>query len=370
MFRRFFGSLHKTLLPLVALAALSFAILNVWGQQREQKQSPKPPFNAPAESPYAKGVAGSGIVEPRTEDIFIGTSVPGIAREVLVQVGDTVKPGDRLFRIDDRSLIADLEVRQAMLASENAAIARLRNMPRKEEIAPSQFKVGEAKSRVAETEDRYKRAMRLVDTRVVTEEELIQARQAFQIAKEQLGQAQSQHQLLLAGSWEQDIRVAEAGVVEAQAQIDKIKLEIERLEVRAPAVRGVDSYKVLQVKVRPGEYIGTPANATLIVLGNMDRLHVRVDIDEYDIPRFDNGAPAMAKLRGDPRQEFPLSFVRIEPYVVPKRSLTGDNTERVDTRVLQVIYSLAPGENRVYVGQQMDVFIETAGTGATGSATK
>jgi multidrug resistance efflux pump len=361
MLRRIFGSLHKTLLPLVALGALAFAIFNVWGSQKEQRQTPKPPFNAPAESPYAKGVAGSGIVEPRTEDIFIGAAVPGIAREVFVQVGDTVKPGDRLFRIDERSLQADLEVRQAMLASENAAIARLRNMPRKEEIAPSQFKVAEAKSHVTETEDRYKRAMRLVESRVVTEEELIQSRQAFQTAKDQLGQAQSQHQLLLAGAWEQDIRVAEAAVVEAQAQIDKIKLEMERLEVRAPTVKDVGSFKVLQVKVRPGEYIGAPANATLIVLGNMDRLHVRVDIDEYDIPRFDSDAKAVAKLRGDPRIEFPLTFVRIEPYVVPKKSLTGDNTERVDTRVLQVIYALAPGEGRVYVGQQMDVFIE-AGT--------
>ena len=44
-------------------------------------------------------------------------------------------------------------------------------------------------------------------------------------------------------------------------------------------------------------------------------------------------------MRGDPHHEFALSFVRVEPYVVPKKSLTGDNTERVDTRVLQVIYA-------------------------------
>jgi len=43
---------------------------------------------------------------------------------------------------------------------------------------------------------------------------------------------------------------------------------------------------------------------------------------------------------------------------VPKRSLTGDSTERVDTRVLQVLYRFDRGDLPVYVGQQMDVFVE------------
>jgi len=53
-----------------------------------------------------------------------------------------------------------------------------------------------------------------------------------------------------------------------------------------------------------------------------------------------------------------LEFVRIDPYILPKRSLTGDNSERVDVRVLQVIYRFKPPAFPVYVGQQMDVFIE------------
>jgi HlyD family secretion protein len=55
-----------------------------------------------------------------------------------------------------------------------------------------------------------------------------------------------------------------------------------------------------------------------------------------------------------------LTFVRVVPYVVPKKSLTGDRSERVDTRVLQVIYALEPGEKSVYVGQQLDVFIDVS----------
>ncbi len=55
----------------------------------------------------------------------------------------------------------------------------------------------------------------------------------------------------------------------------------------------------------------------------------------------------------------PLKFERVEPYVLPKLSLTGASNERVDTRVLQVIYSFEqPKDYYIYVGQQVDVFIE------------
>ena len=105
---------------------------------------------------------------------------------------------------------------------------------------------------------------------------------------------------------------------------------------------------------------GAPPSQALVVLGNVTQLHVRVDVDEYDIPRFIAEAPARATLKGQPDGFFPLRFVRVEPYVVPKKSLTGDNTERVDTRVLQVIYAIDTGGRRLFVGQQLDVFIDAA----------
>jgi multidrug resistance efflux pump len=124
---------------------------------------------------------------------------------------------------------------------------------------------------------------------------------------------------------------------------------------------------VLQVNVRPGEYVGTPPSQALIVLGDVNqKVHIRVDIDEHDIPRFKAGAPATASLRGSPDKSYPLTFVRVEPYVIPKKSLTGDNTERVDTRVLQVIYALDVTDKPVYVGQQLDVFVNV-GDKASGS---
>ena len=100
-----------------------------------------------------------------------------------------------------------------------------------------------------------------------------------------------------------------------------------------------------------------------MILGSVTPLHVRVDVDEHDAWRVRGGAQAVASPRGNGSTRIPLEFVRFEPYVIPKKSLTGDSTERVDTRVLQVIYRIRDGEPAVYVGQQMDVYIDGSAIG-------
>ena len=176
------------------------------------------------------------------------------------------------------------------------------------------------------------------------------------MARHQLAQAQANLTLLKAGAWEPDKAIARANVDIAKAQVVQIQTDLDRWLVRAP----VDG-KVLQVNVRPGEYVGTPPSQALVVLGSVAKMHVRVDIDEHDIPRayrfFTSGVAAFASPRGDPSVRYPLSFDRVEPYVVPKKSLTGDTTERVDTRVLQVIYRVDGDAPGLFVGMQVDVFL-------------
>ena len=76
-------------------------------------------------------------------------------------------------------------------------------------------------------------------------------------------------------------------------------------------------------------------------MGRLKPLHVRVDVDEHEAWRVRPDAKATAAVRGNAESESRRStFVRFEPFVVPKKSLTGESTERVDTRVLQVIYRI------------------------------
>src|SRR5258708_29593895 len=95
-----------------------------------------------------------------------------------------------------------------------------------------------------------------------------------------------------------------------------------------------------------------------MILGDADPLPVRVDIDEADIPRFLAGCRARGYVRGDTRNDVDLEFVRVEPYVVPKKSLTGSNTERVDTRVLQALYAVRGGKQELFAGQQLGVYVD------------
>jgi multidrug resistance efflux pump len=342
----------KWLIPGVAGAMLLFAAYHVVKAQQTAPRQ-EPPVE-PATSPYARTLAGSGIVEAETENISIGTHLPGVVAQVNVKVGQRVAPGTILFRIDDRQLRAEEKLRAANLAAAEAQLNKLIAMPREEELPPSEAKVREARANLETWTDQYERAQKLYERRAIGEEEMVRVRLSRNAAQEQLDRVKAELALLRAGAWERDKDVARANVAQMQAQLAMTRTELDRLAVRAP-VAG----QVLQVNVRPGEFVAAPASQPPIVLGDIDRLHVRVDIDENDIHRFRSDAKAEARLRGDPRQKFGLKFVRVEPFVIPKKSLTGGNTERVDTRVLQVIYALE-SSSPVYVGQQLDVFLEAA----------
>jgi len=148
-------------------------------------------------------------------------------------------------------------------------------------------------------------------------------------------------------------------VTAARASLEAARSVLDRLTVRAPMAG-----EVIQLNVRPGEYAPTGAlDRPLMRLGSLETYHIRVDVDENDAWRFRTGARATAFLRGNRDFKAEVRFARVEPYVTPKASLTGSSSERVDTRVLQVIYSFDRKALPVYVGQQVDVFIETKETG-------
>jgi multidrug resistance efflux pump len=349
--------LGKFGLPLVAAGMLVFSIYHVVLAQ--QQPPPASPPIEPARTPFGRTVAGSGIVEAETENISIGSPLPGVVLEVYVpveKVGQIVKKGDPLFLVDDRALKAQLKYQEANRAAALAQLRKLEMQPRPEEVPPSEEAVQVAQANQAIQADTADRNRVLYGRRAISEQEYRQSILAEQMARRQTGQAEANLKLLKAGAWEPDKAIARASVALAEAQIEQTKTDLERTLVRAP----VDG-KVLQVNVRPGEYVGAPPSQALIMLGSCAKVHVRVDIDEHDIPRayrlFQSGISAYASPRGDPSQRIPLAFVRVEPYVVAKKSLTGDNTERVDTRVLQVIYRVSRDEPSLFVGMQVDVLL-------------
>jgi multidrug resistance efflux pump len=341
-------------LPAAAAGLLGFAGWYVW-TTRPVTHDPPPPI-APATSPYAATLAASGVVEARTENIEVGSATPGVVVEVLVAVGDEVQPGTPLFRLDDRELQGKLAVKRAAVSQAKSELVRLEAEPRKEKLPVQQAVVREAESAVTRESDALARSQETFARKVTTEQDLVVRREAFAAAKAVLERSRADLDLLEAGSWQYDRDVARFAIDRAEAELAQVAIDLERL-----VVRSLVSGRVLQVKVRPGEFVGAPPGQPLVILGDVARLHVRVDIDEFDIPRFRQGLPAVAVPRGSLQQRYPLEFVRVEPFVIPKKSLTGETTERVDTRVLQVIYACDPaGLPPLFVGQQVEVFIDAA----------
>jgi multidrug resistance efflux pump len=353
----------RYILPLIALVGIAVGIGSVW----PKKPMPPPePLRSPPEQPAGreKPIYGAGLVEPQRENIPVGTVVPGVVVEVFVdgrpdyhpahkKVGDRVKKGEPLFRIDDRDLRAELAVRETALKAAESQLHRLVQMPRPEDVPPAQAAVEESRARLKDSEAAYYRDLALFEKKMLAASDFDKDRYTMQAVRATLAKAEADLAKLKAGSWKEDIDVQRAAVEQAKAQMENIRIMLDRLVVRAP----VDG-QVLQVNVRPGQVATLTWKEPMIVIGEVNRLHVRVDIDENDLHRFREGAPATATLKGRKEPVFPLEFVRIEPYVIPKKSLTGDNTERVDTRVLQVLYSLPDDRPAaVYVGQQMDVFL-------------
>jgi HlyD family secretion protein len=267
--------------------------------------APAPVARAPIAA-FAASVSGTGIVEPLGGSVAVGTPVAGIVTAVEVRPGDKVKPGGALFRIDDGDLQAQ---RPALVAAEN-----------------------EARERLAQVSELYRLALGVPDKRAVSEEEIMSRRSA--------------------------VKVANAVFASSRARSKQLELETGRRTVRA-RVAG----EVLQVNLRPGEFAQPGSGRPLIVVAAGERLALRVDVDEFEASRVKPGAAAIASPRGRPALRIPLTFERIEPAIVAKASLAGSGTERIDSRVLQVIYSFAPGGSAALVGQQMDVTIEASGSG-------
>jgi len=305
--------------PAIGILAAVWAAYSV--VRTQPRRAPTDPPSPPAVSDFEKTVAAVGLIEASTENIWVGTPLAGVVTKVFVTAGQNVRSGEPLFELDTRQLRAELAVRQQAVL-----------------VARARARVAEA--RVADARRQLEFAEQVKDKRAVSAEELTRRRSAVETASAELDEVTSE-------------------IAAAESQAQAVQVDLERSVVRASIAA-----EVLQVKVRVGEF--APAAATsnpLILLGRSKPLHVRVDVDEHEAWRVRDGAPAVGHVRGNAAAKARLRFVRFEPFVVPKRSLTGDSTERVDTRVLQIIYRVDGDDIPLFIGQQLDVFIDAAGDG-------
>jgi HlyD family secretion protein len=318
-------------LPILAGLGLVFAVW-VALSGRPDRSMTEPPISPPRvpDGLIAGGtVAGTGLVEPSSELVELSPQVAGVVSRVLVTAGDRVAAGQLLLQIDSRDAQARLGEAQAALGYSGKAVAS-------------------ARIDAANARRQLDLLLGVSDPAAVSEQQRLDRRQALAAA-------------------EAGLALAEADRARARAQLDSARTELERREIRSPRAG-----EILQVRTRPGQYVtagpGPGESEPPITMGETRPLHVRVDVDETEIGRVRQGAEARVSTRGPGARQVTAQFVRLEPLVIPKRSLTNQSNERVDVRVLQLIYALPADVQGFAVGQQVDAFLPAADASAGGAA--
>jgi HlyD family secretion protein len=315
-------SFSRLVLPALAILGIIAAAVMIYGSQPDRSKAA--PTIQPATTPLAQrssgSVAGAGVVEPSSELVKVGTPIAGIVEQVFVGSGDSVAVGQPLLRIDTRDVRAAIAESAARVESARKSAAA-------------------ARANLAFTQNQLALYRNIGDPRAVSRLEVVDRQGGVTNARAQ-------------------VALQDAQVRTAIAELNRQETDLSRRTVRAQ-IAG----QVLQVRIRKGEFAnvgsgqGGGTDDPLMTMGNTTPLHVRIDIDENEIDRVALGTDAAISPRGDARARVAARFVRVEPQVVPKRSLTNNASERVDVRVLQLIYELPRSGHSLFVGQQIDAFI-------------
>ncbi len=321
-------SFPRVVLPVIAVGAIILAAILVATSQpdREVRAAEQTPPRADRAFAGTASIAGSGVVEPSSEVITIGSDVSGVVSQLFVEAGQQVAAGQPLFTLDARQI--------------RASIAESRSA-----IVEAQANVANARAALANANQQLALYRTVEDPRAISRQEVIQRQGVADEARTRVALAQAQVQA-------------------AQARLASDQTQLARYTIRAPM-----SAEVLRVRIRPGEYVqaGGPQGSgadPYLEIGNTRPLHVRIDIDEDEVERLNIGADAVISARGDTGRNVRATFVRAEPQIVPKRSLTNATAERVDVRVLQIIFAIPADAQGFFVGQQVDAFIPVRGATA------
>ena len=334
-----------------------------------QKQPPQPPAFEPASNPYADGIFANGIIEsdqPHGSNVNIYPEVSGTVVDVPVHAGQVVKRGDELVQLDDRVQRATTEQLEAQAQAAKAMLEELRAQPRPENLVVVQAQLVAAEASAKQARDSYEKQQHAydIDPHAVSRDTLDTARNAWLVADANRVTAQRNLELTRAGAWIYDIRNQQATYDSLVKSASAARTLLSKYTLRAP-----HDGTVLSINVARGSYVSPQGvydtytqanNDPAVVFGTSPKtLNVRCYVDEILIPRLGatKGLKAQMFVRGT-KGSIPIEFVRVEPYVTPKISLSDERQERVDLRVLPVIFRFEAAEGQpVYPGQLVDVYI-------------
>ena len=344
------------------LAGLFFAY--IYGIERK----PQPPLFKPVASPYPSSIYANGIIESDqagSSNINVYPEVPGVITKVAVAEGQSVSAGAPLIMLDDTVPKATAEQAHLQAQAALSLLNELKAQPRKEtlDIAKSQVDLAAANVKLARDQFEKRRASYEIDAKSISKDVLDSAKDTLNQAEAALDVAQKQYNLTKAGAWAYDIENQQKQYDAMQQAYQGALAVLGKYVIRA-RTDGV----VMSVNATPGSYVSgvgsydayTQANLPMMVMSrNQDYLAVRCYVDEILVSRLPDAAHIRAEMSLQGTDvKIPLEFVRIQPYISPKLELSNQRQEKVDLRVLPVIFRFSKkNHSAIYPGQLVDVYI-------------
>ena len=302
-----------------------------------------------------QGLVLYGNVDQRQVDLaFIDSER---VAEVLVQEGVAVQPGQVLARLETRRLRDRIAALEAQVAASEAALIRLQNGTRPEEVDQARAAVASAEAELAFAEGQYKRFDSLwkhSTGKAVSKQDVDETLLRRNVSQAKLNQEQKGLRLAELGPRWEDIAEAEAGLLAHRRDLEELRNRLDDAELRSPAHSVVRS-RLLE----PGD-MASPQKA-VFSLAVLSPKWVRAYVSESDLGHVRPGMEALVYTDSHPDSGVAgtVGFISSVAEFTPK---TVQTPELRTSLVYEIRVYVRDDEDRLRLGMPATVvFPESAG---------
>jgi HlyD family secretion protein len=264
--------------------------------------------------PEPQGLTLYGNIDQRQLELAF-TDSERVA-EILVQEGDEVNPGQVLARLETRRLEDRIAVAEAQAAAAEAALTKLKNGTRPEEIGQAKAAVATAKAEAALAEAQYERFNALWNAskeKAVSRQDVDEKRRQRDVARAKLNFEQASLLLAEKGPRSEDVAEAEALLLAQRRGLDQLRNQLGDAELRSP-IRAVVNNRLME----PGE-MASPQRAVFSLAVSSPKW-VRAYVSEHDLGRVRHGMNAVVRTDSHPSEGIAgtLGFISSVAEFTPK----------------------------------------------------
>jgi len=309
---------------------------------------------APAASAISRDglIAAPGRVEAVSEEIRVSSELSGRLHSVPVEEGDRIRKGQVLAQIENEDYFARVAAAEATLAQRQAELLRVVNGARSQERRAAEASMQAAKAVLDNAHREADRRRNLADRDMISRDEAERYERAYQVAQAEYERASQEFSLIDADARDDDRQRAQAAVATARAQLAEARVYLEKTYIRSP----LDGIVVRKFR-HPGESVSTQFDSPIVTLADDSSLRVRLDVDETDVARLRVGQHSFVTAEAFGAQKFTGHVIRVGRILGRKNVRTDEPSERVDTKILETLVELDPGQT-LPLGLRVDACVQ------------